>query len=133
MSLSSCHSEPFGRAQDKFREESVPSSTGPRLSQMLRVPALSPSAFTQDKLRRMGLSMTTVDLGLSLCRMAQHFGHIVLLPLFFLSYMDSPCFASGIHHDAERVCGHLSGFVMEPCSFRALMVVARQLLCILTA
>ncbi len=48
--LSDCHSE--------RSEESVPSVTEPRLSQMLRMPALSPSAFTQDKLRRMGLSMT---------------------------------------------------------------------------
>ena len=50
-----------------------------------------------------------------------------------LSYMDSPCFASEIYNDEERVCGHISGFVREPFSFRALMVVARQLLGILTA
>ena len=47
--------------------------------------------------------------------------------------MDSPCFASEIYNDEERVCGHISGFVREPFSFRALMVVARQLLGILTA
>jgi hypothetical protein len=44
-----------------------------------------------------------------------------------------PCLQAGFLADERRVCGHISGFVMEPCSFRALMVVARQLLGILTA
>ena len=35
--------------------------------------------------------------------------------------------------DEERVCGHISGFLVEPHLFRALMVVARQLLSIPTA
>jgi hypothetical protein len=33
----------------------------------------------------------------------------------------------------NRVCGHISGFVVERSSFRALMGVARQLLGILAA
>jgi hypothetical protein len=40
---------------------------------------------------------------------------------------------AGLPSDKERVCCHISGFVMEHPSFRALMVVARQLLCIPTA
>jgi hypothetical protein len=37
-------------------------------------------------------------------------------------------FASGIHNCEERVCCHISGFVVEQVLFRALMVVAQQLL-----
>ncbi len=47
------------RLRPRSSEGSVPRSTGLWLSQMLRVPALSPSALTQDTLRRMGLSMIT--------------------------------------------------------------------------
>ncbi len=53
------------RLRPRSSEGSVPRSTGLWLSQMLRVPALSPSALTQDKLRRMGLSMTIVERVLS--------------------------------------------------------------------
>jgi hypothetical protein len=44
-----------------------------------------------------------------------------------------PCLQAGFLSDERRVCGHISGFMMELVSFRALMVVARQLLSILTA
>ena len=41
-----------------------------------------------------------------------------------------PVLQAGSSADKERVCCHISGFVMEPSVFRALMVFARELLCI---
>ena len=69
-----------------------------------------------------GFSGDCHDLGLA-CSSGLPFRHI----------WTPPVLQAETSTDEERVCGHISGFLVEPHLFRALMVVARQLLSIPTA
>ena len=50
---------------------------------------------------------------------------IVITDTLTVIYGLPPVLQAEISTDEERVCGHISGFLVEPHPFRALMVVAR--------